>query len=491
MPPKPIALAERSGSMSLPAPKYYDFTPYYPGSDSYDASLQQEILQLWKDLTSERTVLKYSPEGLLIPNGSKSVMDRLSKIRYLVIMPGTMGTSLLSVHNSCKNNLPLPIPRSGDVEAGPRPDYYWLVDCPQNEDGKPSVETEPFSDIPLKWPWDLGDFGNDTLLPVADRIYAGHHKDLVSEKSRSVKRTFYHDFCGQYFGSALGFLRYLQMTSEGPTYFRSLSDELMGDIKTIGDAPLIVLYPENVYRSIIGLKFPKYDPEHRHYRFFNSQEKLFRAGLKIVLSHEIGHHMFPIIQARNSTKRHPATWSECMANWYVYHFTDAEERILLHLWSQEVPVEYQSYKALLSLGLSHYGHDPSDLLNVIDRNVSASILLDIEKASSFGWALDLNSHLSLYGEYLIDQEAMNRILSIDHKEFVRRQDRILYNLTPGDELLGLMINGYQYHDIFMHFKGLVSRRTIKVGKISDRDYHFIMADNNSWLPVSVGYCRSH
>ncbi len=106
------------------------------------------------------------------------------------------------------------------------------------------------------------------------------------------------------------------------------------------DGPAVLLSPElisTLYRLVMS-RAP------RPVRYYLAPERApDLIFLKLVLLHEIGHHVYPV------HGRASKNVSEAFANWFAYGFLNPGERAVMHEKTETQTVSYQMYEGLLSL----------------------------------------------------------------------------------------------------------------------------------------------
>lgn len=113
--------------------------------------------------------------------------------------------------------------------------------------------------------------------------------------------------------------------------------KILSQIKN-NDSPAVLLAPELI-QTIPNMVFqsnPSLYPKLQYHKI-DAQE----LSLKLVLLHEIGHHVFPIHK-----KNYNVFLSEAMANWFAYCLISPLEREFMHEKTLHQPEEYRFYKGL-------------------------------------------------------------------------------------------------------------------------------------------------
>jgi len=120
--------------------------------------------------------------------------------------------------------------------------------------------------------------------------------------------------------------------------------ELLNRIEdgSLTDGPAVLLCPENIC-EIPAIVASSVRPEMRRDHSLAGNPLL--QFLRLVLLHEIGHHVFPL----HCESRKSLELSEAMANWFVYRHVNPSDRLALHLLSETQDHCYRMYQGMLPL----------------------------------------------------------------------------------------------------------------------------------------------
>lgn len=145
------------------------------------------------------------------------------------------------------------------------------------------------------------------------------------------------DCYGLYVGSLLGWMEGLGHRGRNAR-FEEMRQKILSYEEE--DGPAVLLSPElisTLHRLVMG-RAP------RPLRHYLTPDRLpDRIFLKLVLLHEVGHHVYPVHE------RAAAEVSEAMANWFTYGFLSPGERAVLHEKARTQARAYQMYEGLLAL----------------------------------------------------------------------------------------------------------------------------------------------
>jgi len=170
-------------------------------------------------------------------------------------------------------------------------------------------------DWPSPWPTRISttDVTSTSILKTTSEIHR-EPNSCVDEPERGDKQLVLYDNFGQYYSSLRAFLGFIKAFDVRDTYtLHSLEEAL----KRFGDAPVIVICPERVsmfmdtFRGEQGVVFDN---------LFTSMEEALAFGMRFVLTHEMGHHLYQVSDE-------DAPWAECLANWFSYCLLGDRDRI--------------------------------------------------------------------------------------------------------------------------------------------------------------------
>jgi len=461
--------------MPIPFPNYFEF-------ESINANYQlnpetkEYLTDIWRYMTRGSVITSRCPEGLFTPNGVKGIQDKMEEVRYLAIVPRDLAEEIRKIIVEYVSRNRLQIQRL-ENEQEDRPDeVHPMTECPSyDETNREMDDNDPYPELPCPWPWEIGTF-SEQEQPIVGYIMRPTQGIIRNQRGfLSARYIITYDYCGQYFGSAKYFYHFLEDIPGMNNYSETLK-KLKECIDSNGDAPLIVLCSENIVKSLSRLQIPSL-PD---YYDIDSVDFSYYFGLKKVLIHEMGHHVFPVITAGNSSRN--VSWPECMANWFCHHFLDDKERFILHIWSLHQPVQYQCYKALLGLSMSD---DMHCLLGSLPSQLRNEMIIDSEKMCSFYRLIDRTSYIDMEGMYLIDRFMLDDIIRSQND--LRKPQK--YLITHAEALFKYLIRDDQYRTIFDEYTQRIRTHVLSARRATKSEYHKMLIEEGKKTPSSLGFLR--
>ena len=466
--------------MSVPFPNYYEFDSINP-SYHLNPNTKEHLISLWMSLSSRETIARCTPEGLLVDDGVSGIQRRLAEIRYLVVVPKELAEELrlIIVARGIHGGFHRGRPRDNEVRVEPEPNP--MKECPPPPDDMHDENGEdPFPDIPCPWPLQEGEF-SDAERSISGRLAHNIIGRATSFETRQIRYIFTYDYCGQYYGSAKGFCNYMRRI-EGHNEYSATLEELNTSVESNGDAPLVVLCPENIETSLSRLRVPSilYGAQQL------SPDEWYRFGLKKVFIHEIGHHMFPVTDHDFEDTR--TMWPECMANWFAYHFLNDTERFILHMWSLRQPLEYQCYKALLGLSMRDNAHE---FFSIIPYEHRSNMLVDLERICGLQYVDSLH-HITRHGYLHLDPYFFDILcLRPAIEEFMKyaRTPSQPVLLTHAEVLFQHLVDNKQYNELVSEYRYMISRGVVRARMATKGEYHRMLLEEAKQMPLSIGHFR--
>ena len=466
--------------MSVPVPNYYEFDSINPNYHP-NPNTKENLTLLWKSLSSRETIARCTPEGLLVDDGVSGIQRRLAEIRYLVVVPRELAEELrlIIIARGMRGGFHRGRHRDNEVRVEPEP--HPMKECPPPPDDVHDENGEdPFPDIPCPWPLQEGEF-SDAERSISGRLAHNIIGRATYFETRQIRYIFTYDYCGQYYGSAEGFCSYMN-SIEGHNAYSATLEELKASVESNGDAPLIVLCPENIEAFLSRLRVPSslYGAQQP------SPDERYRFGLMKVFVHEIGHHMFPVTD--HDFEDNGTMWAECMANWFAYHFLNDKERFILHMWSLRQPVEYQCYKALLGLSMRD---NAKEFLSIIPYEHRSNMLVDVERICSLRFDDSLH-HITPRGYLYLDPYFFN---VLDLRSFIKRIMKCARTssqpvlLTHAEVLFQHLIDNGQYNKLFYEYRHMISRGVVMARMATKGEYHRMLLEESKQMPLSIGHFR--
>ncbi len=467
--------------MSVPFPNYFEFPSINPAYQ-LDPDTKIRLTCSWGYMTHDEDIAKKAPEGLLIPNGVLGIQKRMAEVRYIAVVPRELAEEvrqIIEVRINIAN--PRMAQRLPSDERGKFAKYPMQECLSSIKDERLDERTDdPFPELPCPWPWKQGRFRKPDR-PFSGPIRGLFRGRIVDTGSRLINYIYAYDYCGQYFGSADTFCRYMDRIPGSKNYSATLR-ALKDCIQSNGDASLIVICPENIVSSLSKLKVP----DNLYSEPWEIPYSQYDFGLKKVLLHEMGHHMFPVFTFESNWSVY---WPECMANWFAYHYLDRSERFILHMWSLKQPIQYQCYKALLGLSMRNGSHE---FLSILPLSLRSEFIIEVEKLCGYNEVVHSFSHLGAKGQLYFDPYYVSRLQQLC-RDFYKKPDTFNVGhpvlFTHSEVLFQLLIYDDQYLDLFTEFQDMISEGKIRARRATKGEYHLMLLNEGELNPISVGSTR--
>lgn len=465
--------------MIYASPQFFEFGTT-PNPTTTSSNTGKIIMDTWEWMIHPKTIYKKAPMGLL-PMEAFHLRYRMEGVGYLISIPHVIGEALFEraiLDPECTNVSSHRIKKSGRITEG-----YMTDKCPDSEKSKIQNNDLPEQQrpwLPPDWPspWP----SNSPLLIKANPIY--HYPQVITDKQKDVicstgpgeRELVFYDNFGQYCSSTASFIKYLKGFSINDV---DTLEALKKAVEDIGDAPAIVVCPDRVTMFMEELEF---ENERLFDLLFSDAKEALEFGIKYVLSHEMGHHLYQVDES-------DAPWAECLANWFSYCLFDEKGRKAMYAWSLKLPTPYRYYLALVDLQMQPV---KPTIFSMIMSIIRRGIILTSAEADNAPGFLSGARWLWLYNKDYpgcFEHRFMIRGLFGEYYRLAYERARMATGrltilTTPGIAYLEDLLEPEIYLQLFRDIRNLVIGKGENTLKVGVADYEGMLTEEFKKGPLN-------